>query len=165
MCFIKECLILHHYIDWLGLPTTTTSHWNAALSPQHMEQKVKDTFFCSLVQNLLRQPAGPRVQLQYNLTVMAHSQHPIRRQPSSPTALNPLPLQCTIVSAVTFLLLMGYLTSPLLNIFTSMSRGAPCPAGPAGCCTHPPTVLGKSSREKTGNSLVFYQRGGSPPPL
>ena len=25
--------------------------------------------------------------------------------------------------------------------------------------------LGKSSREKTGNSLVFYQRGGTPPPL
>ena len=26
-------------------------------------------------------------------------------------------------------------------------------------------LLGKSSREKTGNSLFFYQRGGTPPPF
>ena len=119
-------------------PVLATPAYNLSLKCSSVSPTLHNTcsrhLFCFLEQNLLRQPAGPRVQLQYNLTIVAHSQHPIGRQPSSSIAFNPLPLQYTIVSAVTFLLVMGYLASPLLNIFTYMSSRFNWLLHPSSCC-------------------------------
>ena len=115
--------------DWV-CPVPATPAYNLSLKGNSVSPtlqihgaEIQRHNFCPLHQSPHGQPAGPRVHC---LTVSWPDTPPV---PPSST-----PYYCTIMYAVFFSFEMGYLTSSLLDIFTSRSSRSSWLLQPSTCC-------------------------------